>query len=404
MTLTRREKVLAGIVGVFFVGAAAYAGWSVVANPILDRRTVLTGMEQDLEKKRQDLDSALKARERMADLRNRSLPRDANVAKSEYQAWLLKLAEKHLRNHKVDVNAVGGTTRGKATRPTFNRFAFTVKGQASLGKVIALLHEFYSDGHLHQVHSLVLRPIQKSTDLDVTVEIQALSLPDAPIRDKLETIKPERPLPVDLATYNKEIADRKPFEPFTPEPVIVDKPPPPDPPKVVPFDPSKYAFITAIVREDDVPSVFVSCRTTGEKLRLRSGEKFKVGELAGTIGRIGDREVEIVLAGKSEPILRSVGDSLTKNDQPEQKPPEAGPGSADAKGKPPALAEKTAGPGPGSMGRDGGGPPRDFSKFGGGKTRGKRGMRGPGSGDSGPGNSGPGGPSRDGGDRNRKRE
>ncbi len=397
MTLTRREKVLAGIVGVFFVGAAAYAGWSVVANPILDRRTVLAGMEEDLEKKRQDLDSALKARERMADLRNRSLPRDADVAKSEYQAWLLKLAEKHLRNHRVDMVTVGGTTRGRATRPTFNRFAFTVKGQASLSKLIALLYEFYSAGYLHQVHNLVLQPIQKSTDLTVTVDVQALSLPDAPVREKLEPIKPERPLPVDLATYNKEIADRKPFEPFTPEPAVIIKTKEPDPPKVVPFDPSKYAVITGIVREDDVPLVFVSCRTTGEKLQLRSGEKFKVGELAGTIGRIGDREVEIVLAGKSEPIRRSVGDSLTKNDQPEQKPAEAVPGSADAKGKPPVLAGKTAGPG--SMGRDGGGPSRDFPKFGG--KKGGKGRRGFGPGDSGPGNFGPGGPSRDGGDRKR---
>jgi len=401
MTLSKREKVLAGIVGVFFVGAAAYAGWSVVGNPILDRGTVLTGMEEQLNKKQQDLEAALKAKERMADLRKRSLPPDVRVAKGEYQAWLLKLAEKHLRNYSVDVNTVGGTTRGKATAPTFNRFAFTVKGRASLGNLIALLYDFYSAGYLHQVHSLGLKPIQKSPDLDVTVEIQALSLLDAPARDKLEPIKPDRPLPVDLAAYDKEIAGRKPFSPYEPplppepkKPVVVEK-------KPEPFDPSKYAVITGIVREDDVPLVFVSCRTTGEKLRLRSGEKFKVGDLAGTIGRIGDREVEIVLAGKSEPILRSVGDSLTKNDQPEQKPPEAGPGSADTKGKPPALAGKTAGPP--SSGRDGGGPPRDFSKFGG-KTRGKRGGRGPGSGDSGSGNSGPGGPSRDGGDRYRKRE
>jgi len=398
MTLSKREKVLAGVVGVFFVAGSAYALWGVVASPILNRRTVLTAMEQQLEKKQQDLEAALKAKEKMADLRKRSLPPDVNVAKSEYQAWLLKLAEKHLRNHKVDVVTVGGTTGGKATRPTFNRFAFMVKGQASLSKLLALLYEFYSAGYLHQVHSLVLKPIPKSTDLDVTVEVRALSLLDAPARDKLEPIKPERPLPVDLAAYDKEIAGRDPFSPYVP-PRPPDPPGPktPDPPKVVPFDPSKWAVITGIVREDDVPLVFVSCRTTGEKLRRRTGEKLEIGTFKGTIGRIGDREVEIQLAGQSEPIRRSVGDSLTKNDQPEQKPAEAVPGSADAKGKPPALAEKTAGPP--SSGRDGGGPPRDFSKFTG--KKGGKGRRSFGSGDSGPGNSGPGGPSRDGGDRKR---
>jgi hypothetical protein len=404
VTLSKREKVLAGVVGVLLVGTAAYATLGAVVRPLLVRNPALTGLEQELQKKKLALEAALKAKEKMADLRKRSLPREVTVARSEYQTWLLKLAETHLRSFKVVVNMVGATTPSKEP-PPYNRFSFTVTGQASLAKVIQFLYEFYSVGYLHQIDKLALGPVQKTGDLQVNIEVQALSLLDSPVKE-LATMKPERPLPVNLASYIAEIAERDPFSPPKRKEVVgptIPKPKPPEPPK---FDPSKYAVITGIVREDDVPLVFVNCRTTGEKLRLRSGEKFKVGELAGTIGRIGDREVEILLAGKSEPILRSVGDSLTKNevrhDQPEPKPVGAGPASAAAKGVPPAPTDKNAG-----ATANASRPTFNkelFDKYRDAKSRGKGGKRGRGfgSGGFGPKGSGPEGPSPDGGDRNRK--
>jgi hypothetical protein len=86
-----------------------------------------------------------------------------------------------------------------------------------------------------------------------------------------------------------------------------------EPPKSEAFDPSKYAYVTAIVSGlDGQPRVWIKSRSNDENLRLRQGERFEIGPMKGTIARIGDRHVEIQLDGKTDgkPLVVALGDPL----------------------------------------------------------------------------------------------
>ena len=66
--------------------------------------------------------------------------------------------------------------------------------------------------------------------------------------------------------------------------------PPPPPP---PFDTAKHTFLTGVVGADDQSEAWLQVRTTGQMLKLRTGEKFDVGTLKGKIHFIGEQEIQI---------------------------------------------------------------------------------------------------------------
>ena len=216
MTLSKREKVLAvcvGFVAVFFGGRVL---WGVVAGPILDRRDILTGIEKQIEEKDELLQEAKAAEAKMADWRKtRSLPGNAVEAQSQYYIWLLGLAKENFPGltpvvaKKVDAKTAA-SAKGKAV--SYNALTYNLKGQGSLKQLIEFLYKFYSVGYLHQVRTLSINPVPKSTDLTVTMQVEALSLPGADAKEKLDL--PKRRLTVELAAYTKDIVDRKPFAPL----------------------------------------------------------------------------------------------------------------------------------------------------------------------------------------------
>ena len=85
-------------------------------------------------------------------------------------------------------------------------------------------------------------------------------------------------------TIKFEVTDPPPKQ----EPVAV-KPPPPPPP----FDTAKHTFLTGVVGADDQSEAWLQVRTTGQMLKLRTGEKFDVGTLKGKIHFIGEQEIQI---------------------------------------------------------------------------------------------------------------
>ena len=90
------------------------------------------------------------------------------------------------------------------------------------------------------------------------------------------------------------------------------RPPPPvreeveiEPPK---FDPTRFAYLTAIVAENDRPEAWMIARTSGKKHVLRVGDTFEVGELRGKVLQINHRDAEIEIDGQR--WLFPIGDNL----------------------------------------------------------------------------------------------
>lgn len=90
--------------------------------------------------------------------------------------------------------------------------------------------------------------------------------------------------------------------------------PPPQPdvamerPKKPSFDPTKYAFVTAILDVAGRPQVWIVARTLGETFKLYEGDPFAIGHVEGKIVHIGVRSVEIVIDGERRAV--ALGENL----------------------------------------------------------------------------------------------
>jgi Tfp pilus assembly protein PilO len=305
MVLAKREKILAAITGGLLLLAVGWSALGGFSGAVQERRAQIDALGKDVEKKAQRA-AAIEALRKQATQWNRhALPSNVETARLLYQNWLLELVDRSkFKGKKVEAGAA------RPHRGAYTTLPFAVQGQANLEQLTQFLFEFYSAGHLHQIRRLTLKPQEKTSDLGVTLLIEAISLPGADRPDKLSTEPMKRLAAGDLAGYQRAIAGRDFFAAYAPPrpPVAAEKRPEP-PPSPPPFDHSKYIFVTAITEQDGKPQVWLKARTTDEKFTLREGEKFRVGAVEGKVVRIGQREVEIEIDGKARvvPLGASLG-------------------------------------------------------------------------------------------------
>lgn len=353
MTLTKREKLLASIVGVLVAGLVLWLGFRVFSGPLVFLRAQIAAYNDKLNTFQDQVVRAKKAQDRMAQWNRQSLPSDPARAGALYQSWLLELAGKAgFRQKKVDP----GETRSQTS--AYRVLPFTVRGQASLDELVGFLYDFYSAGHLHQIRRITIRPVEKSKDLDLVIAIEALSLPTADRKDQLSQEKGQRLKLGSLAEYRKAIAVRNVLAPYRPPPPVRSaEPSVVFEPKPEPFDPSRFAYVTGIVEVNGEPQVWVKARTTDEKFQLRQGDKFQLGPFKAVVARIDSRHVELEVDGKRHTVpLGSSVRGLPASGEKIEAPADGGTGS-----------KQTAAPWRGD--RAPGGPPD--------RERGNGGMRSP---------------------------
>ena len=83
---------------------------------------------------------------------------------------------------------------------------------------------------------------------------------------------------------------------------IVREAPKPQPKPTPSFDPTQYAFVTAILEVAGRPQVWIVARTLGETFKLFEGDRFEIGHVHGTVERIGPRSVEIEIDGRRRSV------------------------------------------------------------------------------------------------------
>ncbi len=311
MTLQKREKVLAAIVGVLLLVVAGRMGAHVLYSPLSLRQAEVEALAQRIADRQAKVEAALPAQARLAEYRRRSLPSDPQAARSLYQNWLLELTDRiKLKGRKVE------SSDGRVVKGIYHNLPFTVRGEGSLEQLVQFLYEFYSAGHLHRIRRLSIKPQENSADLEMTIAIEALALADADRRDKLTTLPGNRLAHQDLNAYRKNIVERNLFAPYRP-PAVTQRPQPRETPKPPqPLDPSQFAYVTAIVQVDGQAQVWVKARTKDENYRLREGQRLEIGSFKGVISRIADRHVEITVDGKPDgkPLVVALGEPLRKTE------------------------------------------------------------------------------------------
>ena len=210
-SLTSRQKLLYGaviVIGALYVSDIGYR--KLYQEPMADAERQVTALRDRLNKQKVANAKAKRVGDQVERLQQIALPRDLELARSSYQAWLLQLVHDcELGGPRVDSGDPSSLTYRREL--LYNRFVFTVRGQGNLRQITQLLHGFYLAGHLHKIQSLSLTPNNLSDQLDVSMTIEALSLPGADRESDLTARTSDRLASADLSAY-RSIANRNLFQ------------------------------------------------------------------------------------------------------------------------------------------------------------------------------------------------
>lgn len=300
--MTQREKILAAAVLALLVlwGAKSLLGRHYAR--VAERRSQLSEARQQLSDAKLALAVGQHALKQMEKWQEQSLPADRDVAVSLYRSWLLdqlKAAGLSVDDVKPDIRA----TRGG----DFTTIGYVVEAHGTLEAVASLLYEFYRSPQLQQIVRLRLRPGTDESQLDVSLQVEALILPGAAETDKLPEGETERPALADVAEYRQSLADRNLFAAYKAgqggmQGNVAS----------LPADDAQHAYVTGIVQNGDKLQVWITVRTTGEVLRLHEGDTLKVGKLEGRIVSIAPRMVVLESGDQQREV--KLGSSLREEE------------------------------------------------------------------------------------------
>jgi len=307
MTIGRREITLFAVLGLFAVLLIGTAVYSAVVSPYLAKKRNYQQLAAQVAQKQRQLNELSKAEEKLRVAREQSLPADPAVARRLYENWLLQSAQAAgFDGVKIESGEV------RREKDLFYRFPVVVRGQATLEKLTAFLHAFYARKYLHRIQQISITPGKDGKSMDLMVSADAVVLDDAASKDALPEGEPARRDLPPLKDYVSVIAGRNLFAVYQPPPP--PRPPrPPEPLRQAPspppaLDPSRFAYVNAIVEVNGKREVWLYSRTEGKTLRLNENDPFAVGAVKGRVVRIGVRDVEVEVNG--EPRKLSLGDSL----------------------------------------------------------------------------------------------
>jgi hypothetical protein len=172
-------------------------------------------------------------------------------------------------------------TEDTSTKGAFTRFTLTIRARATLAELTQFLYDFYAAGNLDQVRHLDLKPVDQFRELDVSMTIQALSLPGADRKDQLSAAPSGRLRRANLADYADVIVKRNLLAPYA------------GGGRSRRVDPLERTFVTGIVESGGRRQVWLIDRLSGTDWRLGEGQRFDVAGLHGTVKSIAPRDAVI---------------------------------------------------------------------------------------------------------------
>ncbi len=259
---------------------------SALMGPLNEARKKTTLLEQRIEKWETALARARNDRKRLTAWEAQSLPSDVGQARSLYQGWLLELV-KHVGLAGQRVDSSPPVTR----RGGYRVLSFSLYGRGTLRQLTTLLFEFYRAGHLHQIRSLVIAPVSRTDLFDLSLSIEAVSLPGADRNDRLCPETSDRLAELDPAYY-RVIVDRNLFS-------IGGSP-----------DVIQFTRLTGVIRDRGEAEAWFSLLANGKILKLRKGENLEVGQFVGRIAEIEGSDV--IVESDGQRWLLTIGDSLSE--------------------------------------------------------------------------------------------
>ncbi len=283
-----RQKILLAIVAVLLV--AQVGDWLLqhaIKGPMQQRRARQQQLQRSLKQKKQQFELLKRQLAQLHVWESQSLPRNPDVARSLYRSWLLDLtARLKFLNRRVDAGSPVNH------RGLYQTIGFTVRGRATLKRVLAFFHEFYSANQLHLIRSFSLVPVGGSELLDVVIGIEGMILPTADRADRLASGTVKRTAWHWPDDYNV-ILDRNLFG------FKVSSGP----------DLSHLILLTAVLESNGRPEAWLTLQAQDKVLKLHVGDELPLGPVSAKVVEITDTDLVLELNGQR--WLLTVGDRLS---------------------------------------------------------------------------------------------
>ena len=304
----KRERILmivCGVVAVVFsIPLLMYLFGSSMSN-LQRQKEALTKAIDDLDTKTLAMSRDQKNLEAKSEF---SLPDNEEKAISDYKNWLSELTTRSgFEGCRIEYNrtriekavivrsSTGAPQGAQNALPDYYRcYQFNVTGKATLENFGTFLQRFYQAKTLQLIRSVTIKPIENARRVDVTITIEALSLPQT--KNTSLVIKQKEDDQAASKEMVQTVARRNLFAMYQPPPDRRDNGPPPPPT----IDAAKHTYLQGITWVNDVPQAWFNFRLEDRKVKLRQGEKFKVGKVDCEIHSFSDREVEIKITTKTE--------------------------------------------------------------------------------------------------------
>ncbi|MDR0608564.1 MAG: hypothetical protein LBG58_00450 [Planctomycetaceae bacterium] len=293
----RRERFLLVAAGIVFFIIMVPIFYRVFVTEVLVLRAERNRIKADIEKYENDIKHKTEIKNRLDHFISRSLPSKDDFAKSLYQNYLMDLAgETGIRESRIDPGSVAAVKTQNKTH--YNKYTFTLHGKGNLEKIAEFLRRFYKSDYLHLIRKVSPRPIKNSREMDVSITIEALSLPEARSNRTLPPIEAQQlALTDDDKAMLQRITERSLFSAFVParpeaapRERVASRPPDR-------FDQSPYCYVMAVVEVDGKLQVWIDLRTEGKKFRLYEGEMFQLGGVRCFVKKIEFDRVQFEAAG-----------------------------------------------------------------------------------------------------------
>jgi hypothetical protein len=322
--MNQREKLLAAAVLLLVVALVGKSLYGKYQDALETRQDAMAETEKRLTTANRRVALGRKAVRRMQEWQARSLPADREKALTLYKAWLLEKA----KEAGLEVSDIDPSMSPSAST-AYAAVGYKLKATGSLEAVVAMMYEFYRSPMLQQVTRLQLNRPQGATQLDVQLDVEALSLPRADAIDELPKGNSNRLRLAGLDEYKKTFSERDLVNVYTPP-----RPPRPvaerrETPKPPAFDDAEQAFFSGTTGTIGSLQAWVNIRTTGETKHLAAGDELEVGALKGKVVSVEQRSLVFETDGKKYRValgesLRKGkeigGDSSAASEKPEQTP------------------------------------------------------------------------------------
>jgi hypothetical protein len=306
-TPQKRERLLLIAGGIAFVIVAAVMFNYLFGSDVLRLRTQRSKQKEDVEKFEAIAEQKETVKRNLAELTAGSLPPEDSLAQSLYQNWLIETAYRAgLRNNRVDAGAIS------PMKDLYKKYTFTLHGRGTLGQISEFLRYFDQTDYLHLIRKVSPRTIKDSNELDISITVEALALPQAQRTRSLRKISDDK---LRITDQEKAVLDavtkRNLFAAWSPPQPQGQPPQRTEERRSNDFDHAPYCYVIAsVVGQDGKPQVWVNVRTEGKLYKLFEGEMFRLGGVRCYVKKIEEKRVTFEAAGGMYTV--KVGSSFTE--------------------------------------------------------------------------------------------